>query len=309
MSIADQAIFESILQESYRERAFPEFVASEIMEFHAETSSNTAECLESPWESTEALTEDRSLPITPAPLEVSETQLLGALSQSAATRRGSITFVNPFQEERVDIESLNRRASTSASFSGSCSGHAGASEVHDTVYPTWTHFQSPGNFMSGPRFSHHDIMDGVYQDMNQHVSRRFSALPTYENQITAVAPSSIQFVIEDPSGKENTHTSSNSEHGRRHSVASPHLYCCPWPGCNKVFNRFYNLRSHYRIHSGEKPFTCNFCEASFARNHDLKRHERIHSNSKPFVCTVCNKAFSRNDAMNRHVRLNSCSRN
>ena len=126
----------------------------------------------------------------------------------------------------------------------------------------------------------------------------------------------LQFVIEDPSGREShfrenggtTAGASPDPHNRRHSIGAPHLYCCPWTGCNKVFNRFYNLRSHYRIHSGEKPFTCNYCEASFARNHDLKRHERIHLKTKPYVCPVCNKAFSRNDAMNRHVRLNSCSK-
>lgn len=111
---------------------------------------------------------------------------------------------------------------------------------------------------------------------------------------------------------------------KRHSMATPSsdenddctgenkkersLFCCPWPSCERVFNRFYNLRSHYRIHSGERPFTCKFCEMSFARNHDLKRHERIHSHRKQFICSRCQKGFSRNDAMSRHIRLNTCKK-
>lgn len=95
---------------------------------------------------------------------------------------------------------------------------------------------------------------------------------------------------------------------RSHSVGGDNsmIFNCPWPGCNKIFNRFYNLRSHYRIHSGEKPFLCNFCDASFARNHDLKRHEKIHLQTKSFICNMCNKMFSRNDALYRHIRLKSC---
>ena len=96
---------------------------------------------------------------------------------------------------------------------------------------------------------------------------------------------------------------------RRHSIGSANeVIKCPFPGCDKIFNRSYNFKSHLKIHSGEKPFQCNHCELSFARCHDMRRHEKIHKKEFQNLnrCDFCNKAFSRPDALNRHIKLNSC---
>lgn len=50
--------------------------------------------------------------------------------------------------------------------------------------------------------------------------------------------------------------------------------------CPKVFTRLYTLRSHLRIHKGERPFVCTFCGRAFARRSDCRRHERLHSNEE-----------------------------
>ncbi|CAG8573508.1 6361_t:CDS:1 [Acaulospora morrowiae] len=63
--------------------------------------------------------------------------------------------------------------------------------------------------------------------------------------------------------------------------------------CNKTFARLYNLKSHQRTHSTDRPFKCPSCETAFARNHDLKRHQKIHENAKPYKCLGCKKLFSR----------------
>ncbi|KAF9113306.1 hypothetical protein BGX27_001842 [Mortierella sp. AM989] len=82
---------------------------------------------------------------------------------------------------------------------------------------------------------------------------------------------------------------------------------CEFPGCDKVFARLYNLKSHSRTHTDERPFVCSHCQLAFARNHDLKRHVKIHGGDKSFLCSGCGKSFSRLDALRRH-RANSKNR-
>ena len=96
---------------------------------------------------------------------------------------------------------------------------------------------------------------------------------------------------------------------RRHSIGSTdEIIRCPFAGCDKIFNRHYNFKSHLKIHTGERPYKCSHCEISFARGHDLKRHEKIHKKTTPAQnkCNSCGKNFSRPDALNRHIKFNAC---
>ena len=91
----------------------------------------------------------------------------------------------------------------------------------------------------------------------------------------------------------------------------PATFHCPL--CPKKFTRAYNLRSHLRTHTDERPFVCTHCGKAFARQHDRKRHEGLHSGEKKFVCRGelssisgqiwgCGRRFARADALGRHFR-------
>ncbi|ESO95112.1 hypothetical protein LOTGIDRAFT_80190, partial [Lottia gigantea] len=67
--------------------------------------------------------------------------------------------------------------------------------------------------------------------------------------------------------------------------------------CNVTCTNNGQLKGHVRVHTGEKPFRCDYinCDRSFARNEELTRHRRIHSGIRPHHCQTCGKYFGRKD--------------
>mmetsp|Transcript_12514 Transcript_12514/g.38215 ORF Transcript_12514/g.38215 Transcript_12514/m.38215 type:complete len:137 (-) Transcript_12514:293-703(-) len=76
-----------------------------------------------------------------------------------------------------------------------------------------------------------------------------------------------------------------SEEGGTSSAST--LCRCPHENCDRVFQRKWNLKAHMRIHTGDKPYTCDEpgCGKKFKWSSSLQYHKRTHtagpSSAKP----------------------------
>ncbi|VDK57501.1 unnamed protein product [Anisakis simplex] len=77
----------------------------------------------------------------------------------------------------------------------------------------------------------------------------------------------------------------------------PKMEC---PTCGLVLYR-HNFSTHYRIHTGEMPFSCHFCLKRFRTTSALKVHIRAHTGEKPYSCPKCSYACITKRNLDRHI--------
>ena len=81
---------------------------------------------------------------------------------------------------------------------------------------------------------------------------------------------------------------------------------CIW--CQRRFKTAKLLKTHERVHAGERSFTCKDCGKCFSQMKNLIKHERIHSGENPFAWQYCEKSFRLKQRLELHQRTHTAKR-
>ena len=90
------------------------------------------------------------------------------------------------------------------------------------------------------------------------------------------------------------------------SVGGSNSQGMPCSVCGKKFRKNNSLTVHMRIHTGERHFTCDFCDMSFTQTGNWARHRRtVHVEGAHFDCNYCSQTFNQIFNLNRHLKIHT----
>lgn len=77
--------------------------------------------------------------------------------------------------------------------------------------------------------------------------------------------------------------------------------------CSKTFSEKGYMKLHMRIHTGERSYSCSYCEAAFTQPGTRNRHERIQhlKTSDEFKCDICTTTFSLKGNLKKHMVIHT----
>lgn len=86
----------------------------------------------------------------------------------------------------------------------------------------------------------------------------------------------------------------------------PANFVCTYEGCLREYSNAFNLKRHIEsYHLCLKKFICEICQKGLSSKQNMREHYFIHEGVKPYICTTegCNQSFRQLSQLKLHRKF------